>query len=49
MTFIGICDCCHEIDKALQICTYCGKKVCLDCIDSRTHKCKLCKDEVERD
>ena len=43
MPLTGICKCCGKISHALQICTYCGARVCLECIDSKTHACKLCK------
>ncbi len=43
MPLSGICEYCRKISHALQICTYCGKRVCLDCINSKTHMCKSCE------
>ena len=43
MPLPGSCQICHGISKALSICTYCGKRVCVNCIDLKTRKCSNCE------
>ncbi len=48
MPLTGIFQCCGKISHILQICTYCGDRVCFECIDHEAHACKSCKDKITR-
>jgi hypothetical protein len=48
MPLSGICECCHEISHALQICTFCGAHVCLKCLETPKTHCKLCKTQEDK-